>query len=234
MEKIIITRPEGKELETIKISLKYGFKPVIINAIKIKELDFKINPETFSTIVFLSETSAKIFLKKYKKIDDKKIICIGPKTSSFLRSMGFDVYLIPEKYDSISLGKELLKNLRNDEKILIVRSKRGTKDLYEILSKNFYVRELYVYDLLPPDNCEMEKFKKNLPDSIGVIFTSSLSVRNLLERIGEEYVEMLRKKYVISIGPMTYKTLKEYGIDSKYPERYTIDDCLILLKNIIG
>lgn len=232
MNKIIITRPEGKDSETISIANKYGFSPIIINAVKIVKLDYEIDPEDFSVVVFLSETAARFFLKKYK-IENKKIACIGPKTKEFLEKHGYNVNLIPDKFDSKTLGYFLLKNLEPKDRVLVVRSKKGTTDLLKILKEKFYVNEIYVYDLVEPDEEEIRKFERNLKDCIGVIFTSSQSVINIMKYIKKEYEKELRKKIIISIGPTTHRTLLKYNIISIYPENYTLEDCFKLLKQCL-
>ncbi len=229
----MITRPEGKSLNLDDITSKFNIIPVIVKALRVRELDFDVEDfDEYSSIVFLSEIAVDIFLKKYKDINNKKIFCIGSKTALKVKSYGFDVTHFPNKFDSTSLGKSLISMLKGNEKILIIRSKKGSNELYEILSKKFFVKELYVYDLLPPDKSEVEKFERNIDDSIGVIFTSSLSVKYLIENLKEDSLEKLRKKILISIGPKTCKTLKEYGFESIYPKKYTIEECITLLKNL--
>ena len=46
-----------------------------------------------------------------------------------------------------------------------------------------------------------------------VTFTSSSTVKNLVEIAGENYKELLEGKKLVSIGPVTSRTIEEFGLE---------------------
>ncbi|MPN34531.1 hypothetical protein SDC9_182025 [bioreactor metagenome] len=65
-----------------------------------------------------------------------------------------------------------------------------------------------------------------------ITFASSSTVKNFITLIGEENLQQLKNKNIISIGPITSKTIEEYGLEVyKEAEVATIDSMIDAISN---
>jgi uroporphyrinogen-III synthase len=91
----------------------------------------------------------------------------------------------------------------------------------------------------PHDKTNIKKLIKEIKnyEIDAITFTSPLTAHNLIKELDDsekiEVIEKLKsdKIYVASIGPITYKALKEHGIESLFPKKYTVKDMLDNLFN---
>ncbi|MCD3331186.1 uroporphyrinogen-III synthase, partial [Clostridium botulinum] len=57
-----------------------------------------------------------------------------------------------------------------------------------------------------------------------ITFTSSSTVKNFIEIIGKENIKILKDTKLVSIGPITSKTIEEFGLKVyNEAEEYTIE-----------
>lgn len=119
----------------------------------------------------------------------------------------------------------------------IPRSKIARRTLVEELKKICDVKEFQIYTVEIPSFSNLKTFLKEKIDAI--IFTSPSTARNIFlmsEKLGKkkEIKEKLNKMIVISIGPITTKTLKELGVFSVITaEEYTIEGVVKKLKEVV-
>ncbi len=102
-----------------------------------------------------------------------------------------------------------------------------------ILSEKCYVKEVITYESVIDNN------KKNLAleviedESVDYItFASSSTVKNFITLIGKENLKKLENKKIISIGPITSKTIEDFGLGVyKEAEVATIDSTIEAISN---
>ena len=141
-----------------------------------------------------------------------KICAIGPKTKEALEAKGLIVAAMPEKFVAESV-LECLKPLLNfGEKILLPRSDLARTLLVDTLRDlGMKVDEVVAYRTKKVDRFNDEILEKLRDKSIHIVtFTSSSTVKNFMELVGDK--EILEGIRLASIGPVTTKTLAEFGL----------------------
>ena len=145
-----------------------------------------------------------------------KLCAIGPATEEGIRRYHLQVNCRPPKFVAESVVEELKKVTSiKGERFLLPRADIARSFLPEELQKlGGEVTDLVAYKTVmaqPKDINLLDKMKKG--EIHMVTFTSSSTVRNFLQIIGEKDVAALNK-YVqfVSIGPITTQTAEEMGL----------------------
>jgi len=155
-----------------------------------------------------------------------KIAAIGDATARALSAMGLRADLVPTQFVAESLAAELIaRHEVRGKKVLMLRADIARPVLRErLVEAGAIVEDLCIY---------VTRTARSLPEPVlealresrvdWVTFTSSSTVRNLLEMLGHER-RLLANVKLASIGPITSQTLREAGL-SVYVEaqRYNID-----------
>ncbi|SHH53027.1 uroporphyrinogen-III C-methyltransferase [Tepidibacter thalassicus] len=248
---IMVTRARSQNSKLVEKIMDLGGNPIEFPTIKIeeispnKELEEAIkNIEKYSYIVFTSQNGVKIFFNKlvdlsldFRKLNNIKIVAIGPATANALKDRGIIADIVPKEYIAESIFDELKDKLISKDNILIPRASKARDYLIEKLSEICYVKEIKIYDTVLGDvNKEeiLDLLESNKIDYI--TFTSSSTVKNLVKIIGEKNLEKLKNAKLISIGPITSNTIKSFDLDVyKEAKEYTINGILdIISKDIRG
>lgn len=241
---IVVTREKTHAIDTIKRIEELGGNVISFPTIKIEEIrpneelnEAIRNIKRYSYMVFTSIRGVDIFFKRFFDIGEDirnmagiKIGAVGDKTANVIRKYGINVDFIPEEFVGESLVDKLKKVLTKDDKVLITRAKIGRRELVEELSKISLVHEIKIYDTVKSEESKEEIINsiKDL-DSYYLLFTSSSTFTNFIEILGDNRW-VLDKGQIISIGPITTKTIEERGFTVyKQAETYTVDGILELL-----
>ncbi len=243
-ENIVVTREKAHAIDTIKKIEKLGGNVISFPTIKLeeitpnKELEEAIkNISKYSYIVFTSVTGVDIFFKKLLKLEDIrtlagiKIAAVGIKTANAIRKYGIIVDIIPEEFVAEDLIDKLKEVLTREDKVLIPRAKLGRQELVEELGKVSLVDELVIYDTVKSKESKDEIINaiEDL-DSYYLLFTSSSTFVNFVEILGNDSKIILDKGKIISIGPITTRTIEDEGyVVYRQAETYTVDGVLELL-----
>lgn len=243
-ENIVVTREKAHAIDTIKKIEKLGGNVISFPTIKLeeitpnKELEEAIkNISKYSYIVFTSVTGVDIFFKKLLELEDIrtlagiKIAAVGIKTANAIRKYGIIVDIIPEEFVAEDLIDKLKEVLTREDKVLIPRAKLGRQELVEELGKFSLVDELVIYDTVKSKESKDEIINaiEDL-DSYYLLFTSSSTFANFVEILGNNSKIILDKGKIISIGPITTKTIEDEGyVVYRQAETYTVDGVLELL-----
>src|SRR5699024_4697570 len=141
-----------------------------------------------------------------------KIVAIGPSTAKTLRKYGLNADIIPKKYISEGLVDELKTIISRKDRILIPRAKSARNYLVDELSTLAKVEEVKTYETLrsSEDNQYMIDSLKEM-DSYYLLFSSPTTFINFKKIAGENAKDILRKGKIISIGPVTSRTIEEKG-----------------------
>lgn len=173
----------------------------------------------YDWIIFTSVNGVQAFFDAMREsgldirsLGKVKICAIGPKTKEALEAKGLIVAAMPEKFVAESV-LECLKPLLNfGEKILLPRSDLARTLLVDTLRDlGMKVDEVVAYHTKKVDRFNDEILEKLRDKSIHIVtFTSSSTVKNFMELVGDK--EILEGIRLASIGPVTTKTLAEFGL----------------------
>jgi uroporphyrinogen III methyltransferase/synthase len=243
-QNIVVTREKSHAIDTIKRIEELGGNVIPFPTIKLeeitpnKELEESIrNINKYSYIVFTSVTGVNIFFNKFLELKDIrtlagiKIAAVGSKTANAIKKYGIKVDIIPERFAAEDLIDKLKEVLTKEDKVLIPRGKLGRRELVEELSKVSLVHEIIIYDTVKSKESKDEMISRIEDlDSYYLLFTSPSTFTNFIEILGDDSSWVLEKGKIISIGPITTKTIEEKGYKVyKQAETYTVEGILELL-----
>ena len=229
-KRILITRPENQTAEISNLLLNEGADVIEFPLIKTvfpytwKFLDKAINNvEKYDWIIFTSVNGVKYFFHRFFKITKDirslggvKICAIGSATAKMIKDFHLNVEMVPRRFTSSAIIKEFskMKWIKN-KRFLLPRANIGGESLPQGLKKlGCQVDEIEVYRTLPVKryNSDYVEMIKNGKVNI-ITFTSSSTVRSFME-MAKKYnvLGSLSNLSVVSIGPETSKTAREYGL----------------------
>ncbi|MBP1563182.1 MAG: uroporphyrinogen-III C-methyltransferase [Oscillospiraceae bacterium] len=211
---------------------KNGADVNCITAVKIVENRAALNEaisriSEFDALVFTSANGVNLFFTELRRsktdvriFAGKRFAVIGSATASALESYGIFADIIPDTFNAESLANALVK--RNDiGKTLILRAKKGSEKLNEILDKNgseYLDRKIY--------DAVSEEIEGYRIASDYLVFASSSGVESFFENgfsVGENTI-------VTAIGEQTAGALKRHGIKNiSISERSDADGILRLI-----
>lgn len=239
---IVVTRARSQSSSLVEEINELGGNPIEFPTIKTREIPENIelqdaieDIEKYNYIIFTSKNGVEIFFDKLfklgfdsRRLRGTKIVAIGPATNKALEKWGIKSDIIPKTYVGESIYEELKTIVKSEDNVLIPRSKEARSYLVDSLSPLCNVNEVHTYETLLGDGNRDEILKYLENDKIDYItFTSSSTVRNFVEILGKENIDKLIKTRVISIGPITSKTIQEFGLDIyKEANSYTIEGIL--------
>lgn len=186
----------------------------------------------YTHIIFTSVNGVDLFFKElYKKDMDAralwgtKITAIGKTTQDHLGNRGIRADFVPQKYVGEGIVELLSEKLEPTDRILIPRSENARDYLVTELSKLCQVEEVILYRTVFEEDREEgvdELLKRGEVDF--VTFASSSTVDFFIQLLGKDYKEILEKVKLVSIGPITSKQIRHYGLTVDYEAKeYTID-----------
>ncbi|MGL5780391.1 uroporphyrinogen-III C-methyltransferase [Cetobacterium sp.] len=198
-EKLRIKGATVRELPFIKIENAYDFN----------EKDLK----NYSALLFNSPNGVKYFMENIKDIRSLghlKIGVVGAKTDELLREYKIIPDFIPEKYMGIELAKEVQNYTKENDKVLFVTSDispANCEKWNEEYNRKF--EKLVVYKT-GKHIYSKDEVETVLNEIEYITFLSSSTVEAFNESIQGD-LKLLEDKKIVSIGPVTTKTLNELG-----------------------
>jgi uroporphyrinogen III methyltransferase/synthase len=199
-----------------------------------KELDRAIDQlKSYDWILFTSANGVHFFwqrlrekARRHRLPSSLKVCAIGPATAKPLKEKGVSVHYIPKEFIAESILEGFEKKFISGKRILLARAKKARDILPKGLRKmGAHVDVAEVYRTVRPRGGS-KKLKKILEDGkIDVIaFTSSSTVNHFAEILKREDLKKLLKGIAIAcIGPVTARTVREWGLKAQIqPRQYTI------------
>lgn len=236
---IVVTRSRAQSSDLVEKIMNLGGNPIEFPTIKIEEIRPKValdreieNIKGYSYIIFTSENGVKVFFNRLlelgfdsRRLGNLKVVAIGPGTSKALKDRGIIADIIPKRFVGEAIVEELQKILSKEDKILIPRASEAREYLVEKLREICSVVECKTYETIKGEGDKEEILEFLTKDKIDYItFTSSSTVKNFFEIIGVENQDKLKNAKLISIGPITSKTIEGFGLKVyKEAGEYTID-----------
>lgn len=217
---ICITRSKEQSIK-IKNELKdLGAEVTELNSIAFRDISYNLerfldNLKEYDHILFTSVNSVNHFFDylKKKEYDIRNLKAnfsvLGKAVSNALKDKGIIPYKTAAAFTSEGLFKEIEKDLKQGEKVLIPGSMQAKDYLQrEIGRLGVKVDKVSIYETVQG----VMKNTRAFQETDIVVFTSPTTVNNLIKAVGDQEI---RKKTSIAIGPVTYKALEENGIDAE-------------------
>ena len=171
---------------------------------------------SYRWVVFTSTNGVSHFFNALEKngldvraFGSAKIAAIGDNTCNELRRHFVKPDIVPTRFDSESLAKELIDHSRTQDKILLIQGNRSREVLPKILSDSARpVETLEVYqslDIETPNDGIIHSLIEGEID--WVTLTSPAIARNFVRLYGQ----WIERTKLVTISPITTQALKECG-----------------------
>lgn len=105
-------------------------------------------------LVFTSANGVQLFFREasrreidLRRLNACRFAVIGPATARALKAHGIQADLCPETYTGEALGQMLLRNVRPEEDIILLRSRLGSRELFQTLAEQHPVQDIPLYDI---------------------------------------------------------------------------------------
>jgi len=142
-----------------------------------------------------------------------EVAAIGPATAAALRSRGVRADIVAPRFVAEELATAILE-ARGDRRgrVLLPRALVAREVLPETLrDAGFEVEVVPVYETVPAAGSEA--LVATLQEGVdAIVFTSSSTVDNLVERLGDDGKALLEGVTIASIGPITSGTAEGHGL----------------------
>jgi uroporphyrinogen III methyltransferase/synthase len=236
---IIVTRARSQVSALTKKLEALGAKVIEVPAIKIvpandyAPLDNAITAlDTYKWLVFTSANGVEYFFERLlragkdaRALAGVKLAAIGSATADALAQKGLTADLVPSAYKAEELAEALQGKLSAGDKVLLARAKVAREVLPKSLRKlGATVDVVTAYETVADCENKDELIEALASGSASVVtFTSSSTVTNLLDVLGEQR-SLLSKTTLAAIGPVTAETLHKNDLQAAIEaEKYTID-----------
>ena len=217
---ILVTRNRDKQEEITSKIIELGGQAINIPFINIEYLDFEMpDLSKYSTLLFNSLNSVIGFMRKIKDmrvLGHLKIGVVGKKTDEEMKKYRIIPDFYPKEYTVEKLAAESVNFTEEGENILFIVSNLSPVNegkYTELYKRNYDKLVVYNTHKLKIDS---EKAKKYVKESDILMFLSSSTFESFADSIhlseNDEMKEMLSKKILASIGPVTTKTIEKYGL----------------------
>ncbi|HEX3174772.1 MAG TPA: uroporphyrinogen-III C-methyltransferase, partial [Solirubrobacterales bacterium] len=148
------------------------------------------------------------------------VAAIGPGTARALAEQGIAADIVPERFVAEALVEALAQVEVEGKRVLVARAAEARDVLPDALRErgaDVDVVALYETVREGPDAAAVEAAQ----DADYITFTSSSTVRNLIEALGDRFP---REARIVSIGPITSEAARDAGLDvAVEAERHDID-----------
>ncbi len=189
--------------------------------------------KSYDWIIFTSANGVNFFWQRVKergkplRLPSSLNVCaIGPATAKQLKKKRVSVHYIPREFMAESILEGFQKMIIRGKRILLARAKKARDILPKGLRKmGADVDVLAVYRTIRPKGGSKRLRRLLGEEEIDVIaFTSSSTVNHFAELLKKEDLRNLLKGIAIAcIGPVTARTVKEWGLKVRIqPKQYTI------------
>lgn len=245
---VVVTRARAQASELVRQLKEKGAQVIEFPTIQIEppgdplRIDQEISRlRQYDWVVFTSVNGVHFFFERVKHLGKDarifsgiQIAVVGEATAQALAERGLTADLVPRDFTSRSLFESLDKRKAiQGKKFLLARADIAPRDLKEALEKKgAQVTEIEAYRTKRSagDSKELlDSLQKGKIDY--VTFTSSSTVQNFFD----PFPKALRKKVhsqLVSIGPVTTKTLRQYGFrPTKEAKTHTIEGLVNALIN---
>lgn len=241
---ILVTRSRQNHSKMTDMLLRKGAKVTLMPGIQMVQKNKSLLKEkiqslsSYTGIVFTSGVAVKIFFETFevenkdlRSLHHLKFVVVGNETKKVLRKYGLIADYVPDSFCNDGIQSLIQKHFNSQDHLFLPRSAKGDANLVSAISMICDVEELHIYDT------ELVKEVTPCEEAVDyVTFTSSSTVQGFMHQLtlNKALKNKLSKAKYVSIGPVTDKTLEEYGYTSDLiPDTYTIQDMVRVIEEDI-
>jgi len=243
--RVVVTRPEklcSVFSEKIRI---LGGEAIELPCIKtVPDLDGKLfsevveNLRQYRWMVFTSAAGVEVLFHKLlsvgkdvRELFGLKIAVIGSGTAESFRQRGILANYIPDTYNTKSLGAGLADLVKNDEKVVILRAKEGSKDLNEVLDQaRISYLDVPVYEtVFNTEGCEFSRAVIESGEYDYASFTSASTVQGFVKALPDLDCTGIK---ALCIGEQTAKEARRHGMQVIISPKATLESMVETLVNL--
>jgi len=239
---IVVTRARNQASTLVQKLEELGANVIELPTIAIKNINQdklkseQNNLEKYTHIIFTSANAVKIFMeallenKDVRALGNIKIYTMGDGTANELSNYSVKSDFTPSQFIAEAFFEEIKNKIKPSDRILLPRALKARTYLSDKLSEICELCEIPVYDTVAEIIDEdIETLKDTKIDYI--TFTSSSTVDNFVESVDSQVLENIKNSKIISIGPITSKTIEKHGLKIyKEAKIYNIEN---MIKTII-
>ncbi|NPD31035.1 uroporphyrinogen-III C-methyltransferase [Eggerthellaceae bacterium zg-1084] len=162
-----------------------------------------------------------------RALGNARVAAIGPATAQALRVRGVVPDALPDEYRAEAVHDALREaGLVSGDRVLIPRAREARETLPEALrALGCTVDVVEAYRTVMPSQTQADELVEQLRAGLidAVTFTSSSTVRNFLQLLGNRNRSLLEGVGLFSIGPITSDTMRAEGLAvTAQADEYTI------------
>lgn len=239
--RILVTRPAARSGRLTGLLQELGAEVLEVPSIRTQVRDcgqllseILSQIDTYQYLVFTSPAGVDCFFELLNRLEldvrcigAVKLAVIGSATGDALKKRGLRPELMPERYNSAALGKLIRESVEEGDKVLLLRSAMGSRELIEEIQagKQIEVTDAAIYDTIYTCDTQgaCDKYIKILLDNWQidlVMFTSASAVRGFVSMTeGVDYTKI----HAVCIGQMTAGEASAYGMQVHVAEKETIE-----------
>lgn len=226
--RVLVTRQFEQSGTFINGLSQKGYYPFILPMIETVQLCPYIAEDSYDVILFTSANAVKYFAPYKNLALGKAYIAVGPKTAEAMEVfLGISSHITPVVFDMEHALEIIYKlNLRGAKILSPGAVKRMELPVDDLESRGAKVFTPAVYETY------FAEYPKDYIDDfiavnkINVItFCSPSAVKSFVKQFKGSYSNL----DIISIGETTYKELKKYNIENRYPENYTVEGMIDII-----
>jgi uroporphyrinogen III methyltransferase/synthase len=221
--RVVVTRARAQASGTARTLAALGAEVIELPAIRIEprldtaEVRRAVDEiHTYSLVCLTSPNGVHLLFdalaaagRDARALAQATVAAIGPGTTAALRERGIVADIVPERSIAEALVEALADVEVLDRPVLVARAAEARDVLPDALrdrGANVDVVALYETVAEDPDPAVIEAAQ----NADYVTFTSSSTVRNLMEAVGDRFPDGAR---VVSIGPVTSEAAREAGLE---------------------
>lgn len=232
--RILVTRPAHQADALAALLRAQGAEPVLAPAIELVDADpapiraaiARLRGGGYDDVVFTSVNGVEQFAAHLRaaggdarSFGKARLAAIGPATSAALERLGLRADLTPAAYTSAALLEALRAQTPKSKKplakrrILLARAAQGSPILSDGLrASGASLDDLALYDVrtAPADPAAFEQLRAGRIDT--VTFTSTSTVRGLLEQADAAAADVLADVEIAVIGPVAGDAVRAAGL----------------------
>jgi uroporphyrinogen III methyltransferase/synthase len=227
-EVVAVTRARAQAGELAGRLRELGAEVAETPVIRIEPLHADVpDPSAHDLICFTSANGVGLYFEALsadaRALAGTRVAAIGPGTAAALREHGIEPDVLPQRFVAEGLLEALAGEPLEGRRVLVARAAEARDVLPAGLRERgaeVDVVALYRTVAEPLGEAQREALRR----ATYVTFTSSSTVRLLIESLGADAPAALAGARLASIGPVTSATLREHGLEPAVEaERHDVD-----------
>lgn len=228
-KRVLVTRAVHQAGSLASLLRDEGAQPILAPTIRLAPpeddgplRDAVTHLDTYHWVLFTSSNSVDAFFdalenagRDARALGGARLCAIGTKTEAALRVWGMRADLVPEDARAEGVIAALAPLLDDRARVLLPRAEVAREVLPDQLRKaGAEVDVVSAYRNLPPNAAESERIDSLIdPGEVdAILFTSSSTVQNLFDLLGDDAATRLNALALFSIGPVTTETAETLGL----------------------